>query len=775
MNLSGQWYSNWVYRKTITNNLACGGDLTNFPLLVVISNDSDLNSSASNNGYDITFTAGMSTNKLDHEIEYYSNGTLVAWVKIPYLSASIPESNIIHMYFDKTKPGNQQLSSNVWDSGYAAVWHLSEETGSIAVDSTSNTNDGIPKNNPNSVAGKTGNAINFVNAGTQWFDCGNDPVLNIIGTEITIECWIKYAGGVIPSGERRTIISKYNSDGWILSLFAGSPDYYRFWFDTGDCSYNTAPTTAWTHWVGTYNGSQVIQYIDGIKVTNRSKSDNILTSSSNLYIGRHVTGNTFFDGIIDELRLSSVARSSNWILTGYSNQYSPLAFRSLGALNEYGVPVIGISALSSPPVIVGQKAFFNITADTYQTGNITNIQINYGDNSLENFTVNSASITLPVSHIYLSDDTRLLMAIACSDSGKIRTNQIYITPAPYVMSSISSVEIIYLNEGLKLIWSFASTNHIRRAVVYRNSLQLASISPVSTDMEYLDRYLLYDTAYTYQIGTEYNIGMVLSSNIVSRPFRLELAQKTIGKNGGSIGNLFTQLEIPQGTLPENTLVRLVVSSNLLYNFNPGHVQAYNQVRIETEPPTSFASNAKLSLMVPFFNNKIRMVPDDGRYENIFTGSENRLTISTYSDNRAWIPVYSRVEDKNVLPNLNYKILSMDLTAAGTFGIGIILNNIEYENKVTVKNRVFAPESAYRAMSRVLIFFPNPSFEEVLLQIFNINGKKVYERYLGGSVSMISWDGMADSGKISDSGLYIAAITRGGRVKDTFKEKLYLLK
>ncbi|HBE04731.1 MAG TPA: hypothetical protein DC049_19965, partial [Spirochaetia bacterium] len=205
-------------------------------------------------------------------------------------------------------------------------------------------------------------------------------------------------------------------------------------------------------------------------------------------------------------------------------------------------------------------------------------------------------------------------------------------------------------------------------------------------------------------------------------------------------------------------------------------QAYNQVRVETEPPTSFASNAKLSLMVPFLNNKIRMVPDDGRYENIFTGSENRLTISTYySDNRAWIPVYSRVEDKNVLPNLNYKILSMDLTVAGTFGIGIILNNIEYENKVTVKNRVFAPESAYSAMSRVLIFFPNPSFEEVLLQIFNINGKKVYERYMGGSVSMISWDGMADSGKISDSGLYIAAITRGGRVKETFKEKLYLLK
>ncbi|OHD64420.1 MAG: hypothetical protein A2096_03925 [Spirochaetes bacterium GWF1_41_5] len=59
-----QWYSNWDNRKTITNNLAQGGDLTDFPLLVIISNDSDLANYASNNGYDILFTPGVNTNKL---------------------------------------------------------------------------------------------------------------------------------------------------------------------------------------------------------------------------------------------------------------------------------------------------------------------------------------------------------------------------------------------------------------------------------------------------------------------------------------------------------------------------------------------------------------------------------------------------------------------------------------------------------------------------------------------------------------------------------------
>ena len=466
---------------------------------------------------------------------------------------------------------------------------------------------------------------------------------------------------------------------------------------------------------------------------------------------------------------------SSHYLTEFSNQNNPAGFCSIGSCTEYGVPEIGITALSSPPAVSGQRSFFYITADTYETGNITNIQINFGDNCPENFTVNSSTVTQSVSHIYNSGDTRILSVIACSDSGKIRTNSMYITPVPFAMPQAGSAELIYLNDGLKIKWTLASTNHIRRAVIYRDNMQIASLAPVSSEMEFFDNYLLYHTVYTYQIGLEYNTGMILSTNIYNRPFQPELAQKTLGIKGGTVANLIAELAIPAGALSADTIVSMHIQTNLLYNFRPGYVLPYNQVRIETTPPVQFSSNARFSLRVPFFDHKIRMIPDDGNYQHVFSGNENNLCMSAYSDAGTWEPVYSMVYDKNILPNFCYKILVADLTVPGIFGAGVIINAVEYEKKVLVKNRVFAPQAGYNAMSRVMIFFPNPAFEDVRLQIYLLDGKKIYERNTGGSVSMVSWDGLAGNGRMSDSGLYIAVITRGGRQDSIIREKIYLMK
>ena len=43
------------------------------------------------------------------------------------------------------------------------------------------------------------------------------------------------------------------------------------------------------------------------------------------------TEETHLDGAVDELRISNIARSVNWILTEYNNQNSPGTFYSVGA------------------------------------------------------------------------------------------------------------------------------------------------------------------------------------------------------------------------------------------------------------------------------------------------------------------------------------------------------------------------------------------------------------------------------------------------------------
>ncbi|KPJ58250.1 MAG: hypothetical protein AMJ46_14485, partial [Latescibacteria bacterium DG_63] len=166
----------FVYRKQITidhTKVAC--DLTDFPMLVSIQNDPDLKTTANGgkvantNGYDIIFKAWVGATQLSHEVEKYdgTTGTLVAWVKIPTLKAD--EDTVIYMdYGDSTITESQENAAGVWDSNYAAVWHLKETTGGSGAikNSTSYSNDGTNSAGLSlGATGKINGAIYFDGAG----------------------------------------------------------------------------------------------------------------------------------------------------------------------------------------------------------------------------------------------------------------------------------------------------------------------------------------------------------------------------------------------------------------------------------------------------------------------------------------------------------------------------------------------------------------------------------------------------------------------------------
>lgn len=169
------WYSSaWSYRKPITINatqVSGSSNLTNFPVLISLSSDSNLASSAQAGGNDILFTDSSGINKLPHEIESYnsSTGQLVAWVQVPTLS---PTSNtVLYMYYGNSSVGSQQNPTAVWDSNYKSVYHLSQNPGGTApqlTDSTGNANSLTVQTgtqgsqaNASSVTGEIGNAVYF--------------------------------------------------------------------------------------------------------------------------------------------------------------------------------------------------------------------------------------------------------------------------------------------------------------------------------------------------------------------------------------------------------------------------------------------------------------------------------------------------------------------------------------------------------------------------------------------------------------------------------------
>jgi hypothetical protein len=142
------WYnSNWQYRKKLTIDYTkVGATLSNFPVLVSLSSDSDLAARARSDGYDSLFTSSDGTTKLDHEIEQYTSATgqLVAWVRIPSLSNSADTS--IHMYYGYASATNQQNVTGVWNANggtatnYSGVWHINQTIGTTISDSASSAN-----------------------------------------------------------------------------------------------------------------------------------------------------------------------------------------------------------------------------------------------------------------------------------------------------------------------------------------------------------------------------------------------------------------------------------------------------------------------------------------------------------------------------------------------------------------------------------------------------------------------------------------------------------
>ena len=72
----------------------------------------------------------------------------------------------------------------------------------------------------------------------------------------------------------------------------------------------------------------------------------VIGTENNIQIGKP---HLFVDGIIDEIRVSNVARNANWIKTCYNNQNSPSNFITVGD-EEYVEPLDPVPDL--PPIVL---------------------------------------------------------------------------------------------------------------------------------------------------------------------------------------------------------------------------------------------------------------------------------------------------------------------------------------------------------------------------------------------------------------------------------------
>jgi len=331
-NIPTNWFdTDFKQRNLITiNSNQVPSTQIDFPFLLNEISNSDFNVMNSN-GDDVRFVSVNGVTVFDVEIEEADNssGDLIAWAKIP----SISDVTQFYVYYNNPSASSAGTSTGVW-SNYKAVYHLNQSVlgANSTIDSTGNNNDGTPQNlliGDLQATGKIDGGINFPGVDEE-IDVVNNGSLNIVN-DITLEAWIKVpiaTGGCM--FQRST-----GSAGYRFVIFDLRVFLVLFTTPTGGVSSGGATDVnddTFHHVLARRNSSGDLEiFLDGVKdnAVTPNRTEPIADSATLASIGGDHFG--FFNGILDEVRVTNIALSNDFITTQFNNQSSPSSFYTISS------------------------------------------------------------------------------------------------------------------------------------------------------------------------------------------------------------------------------------------------------------------------------------------------------------------------------------------------------------------------------------------------------------------------------------------------------------
>ena len=327
----GNDWTKYARKFTVSFPGAPDGTLTDFPVLVKVEENSPQGFSYADcrkpEGRDLRF-ADAAGNLLACEVDTWdTNGVSAVWVKVPSLSASTKISAYYGWSF--APPVDP---ADVWEEGYVGVWHLGESALPLKESSGTSTAFTETADGKEALAstGVVGGAVDFA-AGTV-----NSRLLALDDDDLdefddfTVELWTKQASAMPQGSYQPYLLTKVASGQYAYVFYQNmvtANGVFRVGNGSNDAGITSSAMTptmdVWNHQVVVrhttdnkaycyMNGSPAPEggkkLPDGYEVT-------IPNSSSPLYLGNaQTTANTKgFPGQIDELRISKVARSAEWV------------------------------------------------------------------------------------------------------------------------------------------------------------------------------------------------------------------------------------------------------------------------------------------------------------------------------------------------------------------------------------------------------------------------------------------------------------------------------
>lgn len=263
--------------------------------------------------------------------------------KAGFLSTSV--DTLFGLYYDHLQPDNSAYVGDttsapakaVWDAGFAFVSHMNDGSDNAHIyDSTSNVNHGTKTaaNNPLQVDGLKGMAQSF-NGTNSWIS-----IPKIIISTYTEEAVFKRLGDSI--GAYHQILKNLNG--------GGTNNLYVNRAGTGTISESRVSTVYLTrtatisasdfNYFGTiWDATNIYAHANGVIGSGLSAIGTLESGLTVLNIGGY--GSYYTNGLIDEVRISSVARSDAWIkATNYTLRDTLVSW----GLEEYLICPTGIAS-----------------------------------------------------------------------------------------------------------------------------------------------------------------------------------------------------------------------------------------------------------------------------------------------------------------------------------------------------------------------------------------------------------------------------------------------
>jgi concanavalin A-like lectin/glucanase superfamily protein/uncharacterized protein DUF2341 len=344
------------FSRTLTiDHTKCGSaDSTNFPVLfsgtyswlATVANGGHVQSSS---GYDIVFASDAAgTSLLSFERANYnaSTGLVEFWVKIPTVSHTT-DTVIYILYGDSSVTTDQQSATGTWSNGYQGVWHGGDGTTLSLTDSLGNSTS--TNHSATATAGQISGAI-ALTAAPHWASLGGSSALNF--TTVTMEFWMQSgqgAGtttGIFLSKRGPSFVGGYEvyntQFGFTVQINDGTNTLLKR--NTSVFTVNT-----WHHVLVSISGNTVTMWMDGVSksfTTTSGSATGIASSTNPLALGALPDATFPLTGVMDEIRVSNVARGADYALTSYNNQHSPSTFYTVG------------SEVGSAPPVSAQPCFF---------------------------------------------------------------------------------------------------------------------------------------------------------------------------------------------------------------------------------------------------------------------------------------------------------------------------------------------------------------------------------------------------------------------------------